>query len=126
MFKLMQKKNQKIKIICGLMLVLVLLSFAGLAFAQSIDLGLGHGTLPNQSRADSFKELITIVLNALLGIATTVAVIFIIIGGYQYASSGVNEDLRTKAKKTLTWAIIGLAAVILSAVAVNTLIALLS
>jgi type IV secretory pathway VirB2 component (pilin) len=60
----------------------------------------------------------------LLAIATTIAVIFIIIGGYQYAASGANSEMKEKSKKTLTWSISGLVVIILAAVIVNTLIAL--
>ena len=88
-------------------------------------LGLGSGSLPNKSSVSDFRELIVVIINIMLGLATTVAVIFIIIGGYQYIGSGASEDLRTKAKKTLTWAISGLIVIILAAVVVNTVIGVL-
>ncbi|TES95898.1 hypothetical protein E3J85_01605 [Patescibacteria group bacterium] len=86
--------------------------------------GLGSGKLPNFARASSFRGVISLVINALLAIASTIAVIFIIIGGYQYVTSGSNSEAQGKAKKTLVWAVAGLVAVILSAVVVNTLISL--
>jgi len=88
--------------------------------------GLGSGTLPNFAGASSFRGIISLVVNALLAIASTIAVIFIIIGGYQYVTSGSSSEAQSKAKKTLVWAVAGLVAVILSAVVVNTLISLFS
>lgn len=92
------------------------------AASSGTQLDFGHGSLPNQSKASDANGLISIIINVMLGAVTTVAVIFIIIGGYQYIGSGANEDMKTKAKKTLTWAISGLVVIILAAVLVNTII----
>ncbi|GEM_PF-861511 len=89
---------------------------------SSTKLGFGSGSLPNQSKVSDVRGLISIIINAMLSTVTAVAVIFIIIGGYQYIGSGASEDMKAKAKKTLTWAISGLIVIILAAVLVNTLI----
>jgi len=60
--------------------------------------------------SDLIKEVLTILLT-LAGIA---AVIFIIIGGFQYMTSGGNDEQAEKGRKALTNAVIGLVAVILA------------
>ncbi len=56
----------------------------------------------------SFTELARIVTNALLGIAGTLSVIFLIVGGIMYTTSAGNESTTKKAKSTITGAIVGL------------------
>ncbi len=101
-------------------------NFALAATSSTTKINLGSGTLPNQAGGISdVRGLARTVINVLLGLATTVAVIFIIIGGYQYIGSGASEDLKAKSKKTLMWAISGLIVIILAAVLVNTIISAL-
>ena len=61
-----------------------------------------------------FKSIIYGAINILLGIAGTLAILFVIIGGYQYLTSGANPEMAERGKKTLTNAIIGLVIIILS------------
>ncbi len=76
--------------------------------------------LPDAYGAGQLDEFILGIINDyLLPLAGLIAVVFIIIGGYQYIFSGANEDLAEKGKKTLTNAIIGLVIVILSYVIVR-------
>ena len=60
-----------------------------------------------------------------LGFAGIIAVVFVIVGGYMYLTSGGNEEAAEKGRKVLTNSIIGLIIIILSAtiirVVVNTL-----
>ncbi|MCX6805317.1 MAG: hypothetical protein NT114_01320 [Patescibacteria group bacterium] len=56
----------------------------------------------------SFAELARIVTNALLGIAGSLSVIFLIVGGIMYTTSAGNESTTKKAKSTITGAIVGL------------------
>lgn len=49
-----------------------------------------------------------------LGIAASVAAIFIIIGGYRYVTSSGNAEAATSAKKTIMWAAIGLVVIIMA------------
>ena len=67
-------------------------------------------------------QLATQVTNLLLGIAGIVSVIFIIIGGIQYATSAGNEQQVQKAKSTITNAVIGLVIAILAFAIVNYLL----
>ncbi|MCL4387230.1 MAG: pilin [Patescibacteria group bacterium] len=58
-------------------------------------------------------------INYILGFSSALAVLFIAIGGIQYMTSGGDEKRTAVAKKTLTYAIIGLVLVILALVIVN-------
>lgn len=64
-------------------------------------------------------DIAKIVTNLLLGIAGSVAVIFIIVGGIMYATSAGNDQQVQKAKSTITNAVIGLVIAILAFAIVN-------
>jgi hypothetical protein len=68
----------------------------------------------NISDATSLSQLLPMIIELLLGIAGGVAVIFVIIGGYQYITSGGNEESAEKGRKTLTNAVIGIVIIVLS------------
>jgi TRAP-type C4-dicarboxylate transport system permease small subunit len=57
----------------------------------------------------SVAELLDSILNNLMGIIAILAVIFIVIGGIMYLVSAGDETMITRAKKTWTSAVIGLA-----------------
>ena len=67
----------------------------------------------------SFAELARIVTNALLGIAGSLSVIFLIVGGIMYTTSAGNENTTKKAKSTITGAIVGLIICVMSFAIVN-------
>ncbi len=92
------------------------------ASSSSTELDFGHGGVPNSSKATSFKDILRIAISILLGLATTVAIIFIIVGGYQYMMP--SSSSKEGAKKTIGWAVAGLIVIILAAVIVNTTIGL--
>jgi hypothetical protein len=76
--------------------------------------------LANWGSVDNIGELIMYVIsNILLPVAGLIAVLFIIIGGYQYLVSGANPDLAKRAKQSLTGAVLGLVIIILSYVIVR-------
>jgi uncharacterized membrane protein YjgN (DUF898 family) len=66
----------------------------------------------------TLSDLISEVLKILLTLAGIVAVILIIIGGFQYMTAGGNEEQAEKGRKALTNAVIGLVIVMLSYVIV--------
>ena len=79
------------------------------------------GCDPNLQRCDnlSVNGLIKLVINWLLGIAFGIAVLFLIIGGFWYITSGGNEETAEKGRNTAINAIIGIVIIILSYVIVN-------
>ncbi len=54
------------------------------------------------------------ITNAILAVIATVAVLFLIIGGFQYITSAGNPDALEKAKNTILYAIIGILAALLA------------
>ncbi|OGE81782.1 MAG: hypothetical protein A3E98_01535 [Candidatus Doudnabacteria bacterium RIFCSPHIGHO2_12_FULL_48_11] len=68
---------------------------------------------------NTFGYLFGVFLNALLGLAGIAAILFLVIGGFQYMTSGANQEMAETGKKTVTNAIIGIVVIILSYVIVN-------
>lgn len=99
------------------LIILVLFGFALTVAAQG-DTGFQDPRrpegLPDWGRQSIGLTLVSLINRVLLPFAATIAVIFIIIGGYQYIFSGASEELAAKGKKTLVNAIIGLVIIILS------------
>ncbi|MFH1012397.1 MAG: hypothetical protein V1760_01485 [Candidatus Peregrinibacteria bacterium] len=55
-----------------------------------------------------FKKLLPFLIQYGLGLAVSLAVVALIIGGYQFMTSYGNQESRQAAQKTVTYAIIGL------------------
>lgn len=70
----------------------------------------------------TIMDLVKKVLNALLFFAGIVAVVAMILGGYQYIAARGNEEMVEKGQKTLTNAVIGLVVVIMAYAIVNLLV----
>ena len=66
------------------------------------------------SGSTSLVQLLQNVIEIMLLFAGGIAVVFVIIGGYQYITSGGNEEQAEKGQKTLTNAIIGVVVIVLS------------
>jgi len=67
-------------------------------------------------------ELITKSINLLLYLGGAIAVLFVIVGGYQYLTSGGNEELAEKGRKTVTNAIIGILLMALAFTIINVVV----
>ncbi len=66
------------------------------------------------AKAETVGGLIIAIITVLLNILLAVAVLAIIFGGYLYITSAGNEEQAKKGRKTLLYAIIGLAVIIMS------------
>lgn len=125
----MKTKLSKIFILFFLLLTVSFAIVPSLALAQS--------TQTPQQRCDKLKDsfltpdgvnpfswvtsdyctatgLMMKIINLGLALAGTVAILFIIIGGYQYLTAAGNEEQAESGQKTLTHAVIGLVVIILS------------
>lgn len=78
-------------------------------------------TLDNPLEAGTIPEILSAVAGFLFGIGISIAVIFIIIGGFQFATAGGNPEKISTGKRTITWAAIGIV-VLLVAGGIATLI----
>lgn len=59
------------------------------------------------------------IINILLYFSVGIAVLFVVIGGYQYITSGGNQEQADKGKKTLINAVIGIVVITLAFVVIN-------
>ncbi len=69
--------------------------------------------------AESVVRIIIQVIKILLMLAGSIAVLFIIIGGFQFLTAGANPDNAKKGKGTVVNALIGLVIIVLSYVLVT-------
>ncbi len=75
---------------------------------------------------DQFVTVIQNILNSIIAISGTVAVIFIIIGGVNYMTSTGDPGKIQKARQTILYAVIGLIICALAFVIVNVAIAIIN
>jgi len=79
----------------------------------------GTGGLNNST---SLSDLIVNGIRLMLMFAGAIAVVFVIIGGYQYLASGGNDEIAEKGKKTLLNAVIGIIIIVLAYVIINVIV----
>jgi len=72
------------------------------------------GIIPDCIIPKDLLGLLGIVIEILMALVGTISVLFIIIGGFQYITSAGNYDNIRNAKNTITYAIIGLVASLMS------------
>ena len=115
-----QEKNL-LKLVLALFLMVTILGISApvLALETPGAVQSALGSLPTDLSPE--HRLATIV-NWLLGIAATVAVLLIVISGIRYIVSAGNQQEIDDAKKTITYAVIGLVITILAIVIVNVVI----
>lgn len=69
--------------------------------------------------SDALPNIIITALNAVIGVAGLVAVIFVIVGGFNYMTSSGDPGKIKKAKDTILYAVIGLIICVLAFAIVN-------
>jgi hypothetical protein len=62
---------------------------------------------------------VALILDVAFGIVGVVAVVYLVIGGFRYITSGGNAEVVEQAKATITNAVIGLVAVLLAALIIH-------
>lgn len=73
-----------------------------------------------------FRELLRKIIEIFLMFAGAIAVIFLMVGGFQYIASRGNEEATEKAKKTITNAVIGVVLIVMAFAIVNIINTLLT
>ncbi len=109
------RKLEKIKF--GLLLAFLSAPFV--VSAQSSVIPVPDVGLPGSSNSTIGALITDVIKGILLPMASLIAVLFLIVGGYQYMFAGANEDLAKRGKDTIRNAIIGLVIIILSYVIVT-------
>ena len=74
---------------------------------------------PQGTAQGNLVDAVIFILNGLLVLAALAAVVFIILGGFQYIFSQGNDEQATTAKNTILFAVIGLIVIGLAAALVN-------
>lgn len=82
----------------------------------------GIGSLFPRSNFNSVPQFLAFVVQILLFLSGGVAVLFVIIGGFQYILSAGNQETATKGKKTVVNAIIGIVLIVLSYLIINVIV----
>jgi hypothetical protein len=108
----------KTKVILFLLLIFFLWAIS-ISFAQAQI----WDTITDFTKLKSLSDLAVNIINFLLAIAATVAVLFLIIGGFQYITSAGSPETIEKAKNTILYSVIGLLLCILAFSIVNFLVA---
>lgn len=75
--------------------------------------------IPAELRTNTLEGYIRTIINAALVMAGVVAVVYLIIGGYQYITSAGNPEVATQAKSTILNAVIGLIIIFASYVIID-------
>ena len=107
-------KRQLIYAILGLAVVIISSALVNLVFPESTPIFAGTAT--------NVEDAIYTIVNTFLTLVGIFAAIFIIVAGVKYITSGGDEEAARTAKRQITYALIGLVVVILSAVLVNIII----
>lgn len=95
------------------------LGFFLASFFSQIALAIEPPPAPPGVPTSDLPDMITRISGIVLGIVGGIAVLFLIIGGFQYITSAGNPDQAGKAKTTIMYAIIGLVVCILSYIIVS-------
>ncbi|HYC79934.1 MAG TPA: hypothetical protein VEC17_02815 [Candidatus Binatia bacterium] len=102
--------------------IIAIVLFPAIVLAQSPIINVPDVGLPGQ-RTSTFGGIVEdIIMGIFLPVTGVLAVLFLIIGGFQYMLAGANESLAKRGKDTIRYAIIGLIIVILSYVIIQVVV----
>lgn len=103
--------------------------FAGLAQAALVNCG-GNGTVGGVPQAPctigDMIGTIKLIVNFLLSWAWLISILFIVVAGIQMVMAGGNQETLTKAKTSLSHAIVGFIIILCSFVLINLVVGLLT
>lgn len=102
--KIMKNIFKKISLLILMFLIMAIPFF----WIQAAKGDATEGSISNPLNADSFSELIQGIINWVIIIGQSIAVIMIIWSGFLFMTSEGDPEKISKAKKSLTWALVGL------------------
>ncbi len=103
---------------------ILILAFSAISLPL-VELKAANIQIENPLNADSFAELFVGIADWIAGIVALLAVLMIVVGGFQYMVSGGNEEKTKQARQTIQWSLVGLVVVLLSWSLLNTLLTIL-
>lgn len=83
-------------------------------FSTAINVQAALVNIDDPVSTTDFNDLVENLLNWLLGVASSVALLMLVAGGIMYAMAGGSEEKLKSAKKTILYAILGMVIVFLS------------
>ena len=98
-------------------LMLMVLAMPAIVAAQNYEENLGVDLINNINVPKGQTDLAQVVVNIInwvLGFLALVAIVIVLIGGFEWMTAGGNEDKVGTAKKRLTYGLIGLAIIFLA------------
>ncbi|HOX60752.1 MAG TPA: pilin [Candidatus Magasanikbacteria bacterium] len=114
------KKLAKNKVVMAVMFTLVMgMFFAPVANAQ-VNFGLSYATETGLGNRD-IRATVASIIKVAMGLLGIVAVVIILIGGFEWMTAGGSDDKVGEAKKRILYGVIGLA-IIMSAYALTTFV----
>lgn len=108
---LVSAKKSKIIFLTGL-IVFIILSVV-IPFLVKADYPAGNG-IQNPIGTNDFSVLVVRIINWVAGIVASLAVLMVVVGGFQMMISGGNDEKVKSARQTIQWALIGLIVVLAS------------
>ncbi len=112
---------KKIKTVARLFLVIFMFATMALPAAAELDLGVDIVGEATELGKKDLRETVGSIIKVALGFLGVVAVVVVLIGGFQYMTAGGSEEKVGKARKWIISGIIGLA-IILSAYAITSFV----
>jgi hypothetical protein len=113
----MEKTNKVIRLLVYSLVLFAIVALFSTSSASAQGLGF---QVPNPFNRDmSLQDVIVLIINVAFIAAGLVAVIYLIIGGFRYVTSGGNAEAIEGAKATILNAIIGLIIIFISFLLVN-------
>ena len=83
-------------------------------FSTAINVQAALVDIDNPIETEDFNDLVENLLNWLLGVSASVALLMLVAGGIMYAMAAGSEEKLKSAKKTILYAILGMVIVFLS------------
>jgi len=115
--KLAQNKMLVGIVLSIVMGVMLLPTVASAATTNTVNFGLIYGQQTGLGQKD-IRETISRIINVALGLLGIVAVVIVLIGGFEWMTAGGNEEKVGEAKKRIMYGVIGIA-IIMSAWALS-------
>lgn len=81
----------------------------------------GGFTIPNPIKCATLPDCISRITKWLIAIAVPITIVMVVVGAYQFMTSGGNPEKVSGAKKTIMYAVIGFAIILLAQVFVYVL-----
>jgi len=113
-------KKKILSLTLSAFLVAVLALPVAVGAVTNLDLGINFGTYTGLGTKD-VRETVGQIIKVAMGLLGIVAVVIILVGGFEWMTAGGNEEQTKKAKNRIMYGVIGLA-IILSAYAIATFI----